>query len=76
MVNPFYDELGRTMRRSTPLYKPSLLLLVKRIPQHYQVQFRGVTLGHRLGFCAGPTHDHSLHKLIKSRSVERLQVRF
>ncbi|MGU5690712.1 hypothetical protein [Aeromonas caviae] len=25
---------------------------------------------------AGPTHDHSLHKLIKSRSVERLQVRF
>ena len=24
----------------------------------------------------GPTHDHSLHKLIKSRSVERLQVRF
>ena len=51
MVNPFYDELGRTMRRSTPLYKPSLLLLVKRISQHYQVQFRGVTLGHRLGFC-------------------------
>lgn len=52
MVNPFYDELGRTMRRSTPLYKPSLLLLVKRIPQHYQVQFRGVTLGHRLGVSA------------------------
>ncbi|WP_290437163.1 H-NS family histone-like protein [Aeromonas caviae] len=25
---------------------------------------------------SGPTHDHSLHKLIKSRSVERLQVRF
>ena len=24
----------------------------------------------------GPTHDHSLHKLIKFRSVERLQVRF
>lgn len=27
-------------------------------------------------FMAGPTHDHSLHKLIKFRSVERLQVRF
>ena len=24
----------------------------------------------------GPTHDHSLHKLIKSRSVEWLQARF
>ncbi|MDY7893071.1 hypothetical protein [Aeromonas caviae] len=28
------------------------------------------------GVGPGPTHDHSLHKLIKSRSVERLQVRF
>ena len=29
-----------------------------------------------LAIISGPTHDHSLHKLIKSRSVERLQVRF
>ena len=29
-----------------------------------------------LGHKSGPTHDHSLHKLIKSRSVERPQVRF
>lgn len=28
------------------------------------------------GITPGSTHDHSLHKLIKSRSVERLQVRF
>ncbi len=31
---------------------------------------------HLLDAVAGPTHDHSLHKLIKFRSVERLQVRF
>lgn len=39
MVNPFYDELGRTMRRSTPLYKPSLLLLVKRIRSTIKCNF-------------------------------------
>ncbi|GAB3215654.1 hypothetical protein GCM10027295_13030 [Pseudaeromonas pectinilytica] len=37
---------------------------------------RPLDIGLDSEWCPGPTHDHSLHKLIKSRSVEQLQTRF
>ena len=64
---PEYDRIE--LRRSRELAELSTTNEIIRYHNSY-VLFTA----YLLMFATGPTHDHSLHKLIKSRSVERLQV--
>lgn len=54
--------------------RPGQVRTLKQHPRLNKVAIRIEYL--KASIRSGPTHDHSLHKLIKSRSVERLQVRF
>lgn len=54
--------------------RPGKVRTLKQHPRLNKVAIRIEYL--KASIRSGPTHDHSLHKLIKSRSVERLQVRF
>ena len=58
-----FDERGRLKRKPIDRFEPSFLRLARSIPAGYHHLFRGVSVGHSLGF-SGLRQFHTLSQAI------------